>query len=244
MFTAFRAIISTLLACTLLCTLVLAAKKNEKILVDSGTFGIFVNGTRVATETFQIKQEGDASLTLSEVKAEDAGGKLQQKSELQLASNGDLRRYTWRELSPGKAQEVVEPADQFLIEHITPNAPDKPYDHPYLLPASTMVLDDYFFSHREVLAWRYLAQSCGGSLANGCKLTKAQFGVVIPRQRTSSIVSMEYRGPETVSVRGTQRELDRFNLVADGDDWVVYLDKQLKIVRILIPSANTEVVRD
>ncbi len=222
-----------------------AAKKSEKPqVVDSGSFGVFVNGRRVATEKFEIRQTGDASIATSEFKADDASGKVSQKAELQIASNGDLRRYTWHELDPGKAQEVVEPADQFLIEHIIPNPPDKPQDHPFLLPISTAVLDDYFFSHREILAWRYLAQACGGTMASGCKMTKTQFGVVIPRQRTSATVSIEYAGKENVLVRGVTRELDRFNLTTEGDQWALYLDENLKLLRIFIQSENTEVLRD
>lgn len=222
-----------------------AAKKADKPqTVDSGSFGVFINGRRVATEKFAIEQRGDASVATSEFKAEDTSGKVAQRAELQIGSNGDLRRYTWRELDPGKAQEVVEPADQFLIEHITPNPPDKPQDHPFLLPISTMVLDDYFFSHRQILAWRYLAQACGGNMNAGCKLSKTQFGVIIPRQRTSTMVTLEYAGKENVVVRGSSRELDRFNLTIEGDQWALYLDENLKVLRIFIPSENTEVLRD
>ncbi|HYH00687.1 MAG TPA: hypothetical protein VD837_16260 [Terriglobales bacterium] len=236
----------TLLAAVCLSlSMVATAKKPEKArVVDSGSFGIFVNGRRVATEKFQIEQRSDASVATSEFKAEDSSGKMAQKAELQIASNGDLRRYTWRELDPGKAQEIVEPADQFLVEHIIPNPPDKPQDHPFLLPISTMVLDDYFFSHRQILAWRYLAQACGGTSAAGCKMTKTQFGVIIPRQRSSALVTLEYAGKENVTLRGVNRELDRFNLTAEGEQWALYLDENLKVLRISIPAENTEVLRD
>ncbi len=219
-----------------------AGKKNEKAVVDSGSFGVFINGKRVATETFSIRQDTDSSTTVSEFKAEDGSSK--QKAELQLSSSGDLQRYTWRELSPGKAQEIVEPADQFLVEHITPNPPEKPSEQPFLLPASTLVLDDYFFSHRQILAWRYLAQSCGGTIAPNCKLPKADFGVVVPRQRLSSMVSMTYAGKETARVHNAERQLHRFDLSSEGQQWALYLDDQLRVVRIVISSENTEVVRD
>ena len=43
---------------------------------------------------------------------------------------------------------------------------------------------------------------------------------------------------------GTERELGRFNLTGEGISWALWLDDQHKLVRILIPSDNTEVVRD
>jgi hypothetical protein len=131
-----------------------------------------------------------------------------------------------------------------LMQHIT-GITDKTIDQPYILPVSTVILDDYFFSQREVLAWRYLAGSCRPDPASGgCKLPRAQFGVVVPRQRTSMLVNMEYVGRETVNVRGQKRELSRFNLQSDGIDWGLWLDQNNKLIRIYIAADATEVVRD
>lgn len=222
-----------------------ARKPNESgQLVDSGSFGIFINGRRVATETFTINQRPEASVIASELRLED-GSKTAQTAELQIAANGDLRRYQWRELSPGKAEAVVEPKDQFLIEHLTASPTDKPLEQPFLMPVSTMVLDDYFFTHREVLAWRYLAGNC--RQANGqteCKGGRSQFGVLVPRQRTSMLVNVEFTGREKINLRGSQRELNRLVLTAEGTEWAMWLDDQFKLVRILIAAENTEVVRD
>jgi hypothetical protein len=229
----------------LLANQALAKKGDDKPrTVDSGSFGVFVKGQRVATETFQIQQRADGSSVIAELKAEDQSGKATQKAELQMRPNGDLFRYAWREISPGKAQATVEPVDQFLIEHIIPNPPEKPQEHPFMMPASTLVLDDYFFSQRQILAWRYLAQSCGGTLTDQCKLAKVQFGVIVPQQQASATVSLEFAGREKVYVRGVERELSRLNLSTDGVEWAIYLDEELKIVRIFIPAASTEVVRD
>jgi hypothetical protein len=213
--------------------------------VDSGSFGIFVNGRRVATETFQIEQMGDSSVAKSEFKADEGGNKAVQNAELVMAANGDLRHYTWNELSPNKAQSTVEPQDQFLMQHISAGPTDKPIDQTYILPSSTAILDDYFFSQREVLAWRYLGGNCRPDSASGaCKLTRAQFGALVPRQRTSMLVNMEYIGRETINVKGQKRELSRFNLQSDGLDWGLWLDENHKLIRIYIAADSIEVVRD
>jgi hypothetical protein len=214
-------------------------------IVDSGSFGVFVNGKRVATETFQIEQMPDSSLVKSEIKTAADASKAVQTAELVIAANGDLRRYTWNESSPGKSSSVIEPQDQFLIQHIITGPADKPIDQPYILPPSTVILDDYFFSHREVLAWRYLAGNCRPDPgASGCKLPRAQFGALIPRQRTSMLVNMEYVGRETINVHGQKRELSRFNLQSDGLDWGLWLDEEYKLIRVYIAADATEVVRD
>ncbi len=211
--------------------------------VDSGAFGIFVNGKRVGTETFQIEQTADANLTTAELNIQDGDNKASQTAELRLAANGDVVRYSWRELSPGKGESVVEPRKEFLVQRLVLSAPEKPIEQPYVLPPSTIILDDYFFSHRELLAWRYLAQACKPGESQ-CKLEPAQFSVLVPRQRTSMIVSVGYVGRDNVNLKGGIQQLDKFVLQSEGVDWVLWLDASHKLVRIVVASANLEVVRD
>src|SRR5215831_11783451 len=127
-------------------------------LVDSGTFGIFIGGRRVGTEKFRIVQtSNDLSTTTSEVTVDDGQTRAAQTSELEISSKGELVRYSWQEQAPGRAQATVEPGDAVLMQHVLLGPTDKPVSQKYLLPASTLILDDYFFVHREVLVWRYLA---------------------------------------------------------------------------------------
>jgi len=48
----------------------------------------------------------------------------------------------------------VEPKDQLLVRAHYP-ADQKKIDVPHMLPLSTVILDDNFFSQREVLLWWY-----------------------------------------------------------------------------------------
>jgi hypothetical protein len=227
------------------------SKKNDNKaeaaqIVDSGSFGIFVNGRRIGTESFQIHQKEGYSTTSSELKMED-GSKASQEASLEILSNGDLRKYEWQELSPNKAKATVQPSETFLIERVTPQPGDKPTELAFILPASTSVLDDYFFSHREILLWRYLATACGQPSQNSnCHIGKLQFGVFVPRQQTPSMATMEYKGKEKIAIRGVQRELDRFDLSMEGLEWSMWVDAadNYKLQRIAVVSEKTEVVRD
>jgi hypothetical protein len=212
--------------------------------VDSGTFTILVKGQPVASENFSVQQKAGASIIKSQIK--EPGG-ASQESELQLTAVGEIIRYEWHETSPGKGQLVLVPNDQFLKETTTANPGDKPAELPFLLPASTAVLDNNFFVHRQVLAWRYLAQNC--KPLNGkmqCATAPADFGAVVPQDHSSMRVTLELKGKESVGVHGTQRELMRVNLKSDTGDWSMWLDDgdHFKLIRILIAADNTEVVRD
>ena len=217
-------------------------------IIDSGTFDIMVSGRKVGTESFTIKQLPDVNVAASEIRIDEAGNKAQQTSEFRLTSAGELRRYEWHEIAPGKGEIVLEPQDEFLVEHITPGDKerDKKIDQSFLMSASTLVLDDFFFSQREILAWRYLASTCKVEEGqNRCLKQKSQFGIIIPRQHVSSMVSVEYVSHETIALHGQPVESNHFRLSSeDAADWELWLDNSQKLVRILIPMMNTEVVRE
>jgi hypothetical protein len=221
-------------------------KASATKIVDAGSFGVFMNGHRVATEKFSIQQDAGGSVATSEFKTEEGTVQAAQSSELQLTANGELRKYEWKEVSPGKARAVIVPNDNLLVERSTSNPQDKPEEHPFLLPTSTSVLDDYFFIHREILAWKYLASGCrqdNGQVA--CPQNQqVKFGAINPHQRSSLLVSMQFAGKERVPVRGVEQELDHFVLKSDAGDWSMWLDDQFKLIRIVVASDNTEVVRD
>jgi hypothetical protein len=216
--------------------------------VDQGSFGLFMGGKRVATETFSIHQDAAGSSVKSEFKTDAGGpaGTADQSSELQLTSSGELKSYEWKESSPGQSQATIAPNQDFLMERYSSTPLEKPHEQPFMLPNSTSILDDYFFIHREVLAWKYLATTCKqdkGQLA--CPMKQSvQLGTINAHSRTSSPVSVQYSGREKVSIRGVERELIRLDTKSEVGDWTLWLDDQLKLQRILDSSSDTEVVRD
>jgi hypothetical protein len=214
--------------------------------VDSGSFGVFMNGRRVGTETFSITQNPNGSVIQSEFKAEGSAGQAVQNSELQLTGTGEIRRYEWKELSPGKAQSAVIPNDQLLTQKWSAGPQEKEQEQPYLLPTATSILDDYFFVHREVLAWKYLASTCRTEKGQvQCPLKqRAQFGTMNPRQHSSAPASMEFMGREKVTVGNVEKELSKLELKSEAGSWLIWFDDQFKVLRISIPSEKTEVVRD
>jgi hypothetical protein len=220
------------------------AKQPAAEIVDSGAFGVFTSGARVATETFSIQQNADGSVISSQFKSAQGEHSAEQTSELQLTPSAELRRYEWTEISPEKMTATVAPNDAFLIEHYTNGADNKTNDQNFLLPASTSILDDYFFVQREVLAWKYLASSCkkdNGALS--CPHQKVQFGALNPHARSSMAVAIEFAGREKVNLHGTEREFSKFLMTSDTGDWAFWLDDQLKLVR-LVNDTGTEIVRD
>jgi hypothetical protein len=220
-------------------------KEATNSMVDSGSFGVFVNGRRVATETFSIHQQSGGVSTVSSQVKEEGGSGASQNSELEMTSAGALVRYEWHEANPGKSQLQVVPNNEFLLEKVTQNPGEKPAEQPFLMPNTSVILDNNFLIHREVLAWRYLASSCEpGSAPLRCG--PAEFGVIVPQERLSQRVSVQPVGQEKVMVHGAERQLVRINLKSEGEEWALWLDPQdhYKLIRLVKSGDNAEIVRD
>jgi hypothetical protein len=238
------------LALTLVVSAFAAAKEKEKEQegrkIDSGSFGLFMGGHRVGTETFSIYEDQNGSVIESEFKTEGSAAQATQNSELRLTASGEIRRYDWREVSPGRSHLTILPNDQLLTQKWTTGPQEKEGEQPYLLPPSTSILDDYFFVHREVLAWRFLAAACTQEKGQvQCPTQKrAQFGTLNPHQHSSAPGTMVFLGREKVMLKGTERELNKLELKTDSGTWHLWLDEQFKLMRISIVGENTEVIRD
>jgi len=248
----FNATIFRAIACLLISSAAISANASDKKdqaksahTIDSGSFGIFVKGQRVAAETFDIQQQNNTSSIKSQLKQVAGSDPVTQKSDLQITSSGELISYNWSQSSGGSL--TVLPNNEFLIEKITTPTSSKPAEQPFLMPNTSVILDNNFFIHREVLIWRYLATNCkpeNGSMK--CKQEPGEFGVLVPQDRSSVRVRLELVGEEKVTIHGTERNLLRLNLKSDAFEWALWVDDrdQFKLMRVAIPADNTEVVRD
>jgi hypothetical protein len=214
--------------------------------VDSGSFGVFQNEKRVATETFSIVQSSHGSVATSDFKTESTARDAAQSSKLELAANGEIVRYEWKESSPGSAEASVAPNNDFLAEHFKESRDAKEQVKPFLLPASTSILDDYFFIQREILVWKYLATSCKtqkGILQ--CPLKQEmKFGALNAHSQISIPVSLTFLGPDEIEVHGVQQKLSKIDLKSDSGDWFLWVNEQFKLIRIEDVATGTEIVRD
>ena len=236
-----------LVALSLLLVATALGKEKEPAadIVDAGSFGIFVNAKRVATETFSVHQsKGGNSLTASQFR-EEGSQNPSQRSEMEISTAGALVRYEWHELSPGKSQLTVSPNNEFLVERVIESPGEKAKEKPFLMPNTSVILDNNFFVHREILAWKYMASSC--PLENGRnKCVPAQFGAIIPQERDSVRIAVAPVSQEKITINGSERELVHLSLRVEDAEWDLWLDPQdhFKLMRISKTGENIQIVRD
>jgi hypothetical protein len=214
-------------------------------IVDSGTFGVLIKGQRVVSESFSIQQENGNSIIKAQLKETASPTQTEQKSQLEMTPAGELLRYEWS--SAAGSSLVVLPNNEFLMERITPSVGVKAAEQPFLMPNTSVILDNNFFVQREVLVWRYLAANChpeGGNFQ--CQKGPAEFGALVPQDRTSIRVRMELVGKEKITIRGVEHELMRLKLIGENFEWALWVDgnDQFKLIRVSIPADDTEVFRD
>ena len=235
-----------LLASLLLFSALGSASSNKSskggTVVDQGTFAIFQNGQRFATESFVIRQFPDSSITSAELRSEKlASAQIAQSSELTLNPDGTVQRYEWKQNIPPHNSATVEVKNQFLTMHYVSDG--KQGDQSFFLLPDVFVLDDYFFAAREVLLWRYMAGVCKPRPNGECDLERTRYAVLIPRRQHSEQVFVEMKGYDDMPFSGRPQHLRHFVIEADGQDWHLWLDSNMKLVRISIPSNGTEILR-
>lgn len=234
---------STLFLAGLLAASTKPAPASAKV-VDEGTFAIFQNGARIATEEFSVRQLADSNSTSAKLHSEMNGRKIEQTSELKMKADGSFVHYEWKETAPEKSSATVTVGDHVLVLQSTASDGKPIKDQEFFLGPETFILDDYAFISREVLMWRYLATSCAPrKTGDGCDWIRQRFPVLVPRQRTSAQVFVEFKGYENMPLNGRPQKLRHFVIQSDGSDWHLWLDEEHKLQRISIPDANTEILR-
>jgi hypothetical protein len=224
-----------------LLTAAFAADQKTPTVADSGNFAVMVNGKRVAVERFTMKQSATGNTVSSTLEFDNGKIKAQQQSSLELGGDGTFRKYTWEELNPGKAKIVAEPQDKtFVVVRQKPSdaTPSKDTLHP--LDISTIsIIDTNFYSHVEVLMWRYMAMSC----ANGnCKFAVQKFPVFVPYEEMAQIFTLSYIGNDSLKTASGPVATSRYRVQTENGDIDVWMDG-VKMMKLQLPG-SVEVIRE
>jgi len=198
---------------------------------DKGKFRDLVNGKQVGSEEFDIAPSGGAWVArgTSEVKAAQ-GPETHITSLLQLRSDGAPLHYEWTTAAgPKKATASIDFDNGTATVHLQVNGGKTFTQQFFFKNPIVAILDDNLYHQYAILA----------DLYDWSKEGQQTFPVFIPQEMTPGTITVEALDPED---RGG-KSLQRLKVRSQDLEIILYLDGK-RLMRVAVPSANAEIVRE
>jgi hypothetical protein len=196
---------------------------------DKGKFRIVVGGQQVGKEEFEIAPNGANWVARGNTEVQVEGGAMKISGTLELHADGTPARYEWSTQGAKKAAAAISfSGPTATIElHVEGT---KPYTQLFTFNSPQIaVLDNNLYEHYAVLAQLYDWEKKGVQT----------FSVLVPQQLTPGTVTAESLGSQNVG----GKKLEELSVKTEDLELDLFLDEQ-RLVRIVAPSSNAEIVRE
>jgi hypothetical protein len=196
---------------------------------DKGTFKILVNGQVLGKEEFDIAPNGDDWVAhgTSEITAPD--GTTHVTGTLEFRADGTPVRYEWSTQGAKKAGATITfngpvASIELRVAGARPFTQQLTFNSPEIV-----ILDNNLYYQYAILAHLYDWQRKGPQT----------FSVLIPQELTPGTITVQSLGSQDVG----GKKLEEFSVKTEDLEVDVYLEGQ-RVVRIVAPSSNAEIVRE
>jgi len=210
--------------------LLTASASAQAVTQDKGKFRDMVNGKQVGTEQFEIGPSGGnwVARGTSEIKPAQ-GPETHITSLLQLHANGAPIHYEWTTATgPKKATASIDFDNGTATIHLQVNG-GKVFTQQFFFKTPLIaILDDNLYHQYAILA----------DLYDWSKKGQQTFSVLIPQEMTPGTITVEALDPE----QSNGKNFERLKVHAQDLTMTLYLEGR-RLIRIAVPSANAEIVR-
>jgi hypothetical protein len=196
---------------------------------DKGTFRILVNGQQVGKEEFEISSRGGDWVVHDTSEIQGAGGTSRVTGTLELHADGTPAHYEWSSQGEKKASATIgfEGSTATIDLHVEGA---KPYKQQFTFNSpQVVILDNNLYYQYAVLARLY----------NWNRKGAQTFTVLVPQELTPGSITVESAGTHDAG----GKKLDELAVKSPDLEVDLFLDGQ-RLVRILSPSTNAEILRD
>ncbi len=196
---------------------------------DSGEFRILVSGQQAGKEEFDIGPNGGDWLAHGSAEVQTPTGVTRVRGTLDLHSDGTPARYEWSSQGAKKASAVVSfsGSTATIVLHVEGM---RPYTQQFTFPSPRVaILDNNLYDQYGILARLYDWDRKGVQT----------FAVLVPQELTPGSVTVELVGSQEVN----GKKLDELQVKTADLEVDLYLDGR-RLVRIVSPSANAEILRE
>lgn len=196
---------------------------------DRGKFKIMVNGAQAGEETFEIRPDGGNWVAHGVTEIQTSAGAARVTGNLVLHPDGTPVRYEWSTQGAQKASAAI--AFNGPVAMIDLHVEGKrEYTQQFTFASPNIaILDNNLYDQFAVLARLYNWQAGG----------EQTFPVLIPQELTPGSVTLDSLGPQ----ESGGRKLEELQVKTADLEVDLFLDGK-KLVRIVSPSANAEIVRE
>jgi hypothetical protein len=206
-----------------------ADKKTSGIAADKGKFKILVNGQAMGKEEFEIASSGGNWVAHGNSEITAPQGVTKVTGTLTARPDGTPEHYDWSTQGAKKASATISfNADVATAELHMDGA--RPYTQQFTFNSPMVViLDDNMYHQYQILAALYDMEKKGPQT----------FAVLVPQELTPGVVTVESLGKQDVD----NKKMEELRVKTEDNEIDLYLDGN-KLMRLVAPAANAEVVRD
>jgi hypothetical protein len=204
-------------------------KSGPAIVPDKGKFKILVNGQPMGKEEFEISSSGGNWLAHGNSEIQSAQGVTKVTGLLTLQPSGEPVHYDWSTQGAKKASAAISfRADVATAELHLDGA--RPYTQQFTFNSPMIVvLDDNLYHQYQILAGLYDMEKKGPQT----------FAVLVPQELTPGNVVVEALGKQEVD----GKKVEELRVKTEDNEIDLYVDGS-KLMRLVAPAANAEVIRE
>jgi hypothetical protein len=197
---------------------------------DKGKFKILVNGQPAGTEEFSLSANGGNWIARGNAEIQTPQGATHVTGNLELRPDGAPVRYEWTMQGAKKASSTI------VFNGATANVElrmegARPYTQQFTFNSDrVVVLDNNMYDQYAILSRLY----------DWDKKGTQTFSVIVPQEMTPGSVTVESLGKQETN---SGEKLEQLRVKTEDIEIDLFVDGQ-RLVRIVSPSANAEIIRD
>ena len=206
-----------------------AAGSANAFVADKGKFRIMVNGQKIGKEEFEIGPSGNDWVAHGVSEIQSPQGSSRVKGTLNLKPDGTPIRYEWSTEGAKKASSVivfngVEANVELHLEGARPYTQQFTFNSPRIV-----VLDNNLYHQYAVLFRLYDWDKKGAQ----------SFAVLVPQEITPGSITVESLGKQDIG----GASLEELRVKTEDNEIDAFFDGP-KLMRLLAPAANAEIIRE
>jgi hypothetical protein len=205
------------------------AVSDSGFIADKGKFRIMVNGQQVGKEEFEIGPSGSDWVAHGTSEIQAPKGSSHVTGTLNLKPDGTPARYEWSTDGPKKASSVI------VFNGVVANVElrvegARPYTQQFTFSSPHIVVLDNNLYHQYAILFR---------LYDWDKKGVQSFSVLVPQEITPGSITVESVGKQDVG----GASLEELRVKTEDNEIDAFFDGP-KLMRLLAPSANAEIIRE